>query len=328
MICGTQKQMNTQQTKSGNDNHKTHKQKKSIFKTIWKVLKASAREWSDNHPFRHSAVIAFYSIFSMPALLLIIVTVAGFFWGKKEVTGTMYNEITLIIGPKAAEMIEVIVDSASEKEESTLMFFIGLGVLFFGSTTIFYHLQMSLNTIWGVTPHPRKKILKHLKDRMFSFGIILCMAFLMLISLILTAVLAATSKWLESHIADFLLVVFHLANIIFSVGVNIVLFALIFRFLPDAIISWKAIWKGAILSALLFELGKYLLGVLFLKFDPASAYGNAGAIVIILIWISYVCLALLFGAVFTLQWAKILGHRISPKGSAKFAEIKHQYDNI
>jgi membrane protein len=292
----------------------------NIFLDTWDVLKKTFKGWNDSEPFRQSAIIAFYSIFSLPALLLIIVTIAGYVWGEQAVSGMLSQEISGMIGPDAAEMVETMLSGAVEREDSQLMFYIGLGILLFGSTTVFYHLQKSLNKIWGIQPEPEKQWLKYIRDRIFSFGVVLIIGFLMLISLAITSLLTAFDSLIQQYVPDFLMVLFHIINILLSLAIISTLFALIYRFLPDGVLEWKSTWIGAFVTALLFEIGKYGLGIYFGQTNPASAYGSAGAIVLILLWVSYVCLILFFGAEFTFQWAKKFGHGIKPKENAKLVE--------
>lgn len=294
----------------------------NIFIDIWDVIKKTFIGWNEMDPFRQSAIVAFYSIFSLPALLFIIITIAGYFWGEEAISGKISEEIGGMIGSDAARMVEIMVAGAAEQEDSKLMFYIGIGILLFGSTTVFYHLQKSLNKVWGVEADPKKAWLKYLKDRVFSFGIVLAIGFLMLISLIITSLLTSFGSWIQQFVPDILMVVFHLANILIALVVITTLFALMFRILPDAKVEWKSIWVGSFVTALLFEIGKYAISLYFGQADPASAYGGAGAIVLILLWVSYVCLILFLGAEFTLQWAKKFGHGITPKEGAKFVGVQ------
>jgi membrane protein len=293
----------------------------NVFIDFWDVLKKTFIGWNAIDPFRQSAIIAFYSIFSLPALLFIIIFVAGYFFGEDAIEGKISEEIAGMIGPDAASIVETMVAGAAEKEESQLMFYIGIAILIFGSTTVFYHLQKSLNRVWGIEAQPEKAWLKYLIDRIFSFGVVLSIGFLMLMSLMVTTLLTALGNWMQNYVPDILMIIFHFLNILIFLGVITILFALMFRILPDAHIGWKSIWIGSFLTAVLFEIGKYALSMYFGKADPASAYGGAGAIVLILLWVSYVCLILLFGAEFTLQYAQKFGHGMKLKEGAKRVKI-------
>ncbi|MDQ3192555.1 MAG: YihY/virulence factor BrkB family protein [Bacteroidota bacterium] len=296
----------------------------NIFIDIWDVIKSTFIRWNDADPFRQSAIIAFYAIFSLPALLVIIVSVAGYAFGEKAVQGKISEEIAKMMGKGAAQNIEQMIAQAAQTEATLLATVIGIGVLLFGATTVFFQLQKSLNRIWGVRPKPEKAFLKYLKDRLFSFGLILAIGFLMLISLVLTSLLAFLGSWFQQKFPDFLYVIVNIISFIVSLGVISVLFALMFKILPDAKIKWKSVWVGAIVTAVLFEIGKYLIGIYFSQADPVSVYGGAGSIVLILLWVSYVCMILFLGAEFTRQYAIKFGHGISPTENAELVPQIYQ----
>jgi membrane protein len=290
------------------------------FIDIWDVLKKTFKRWNDADPFRQSAIIAFYAIFSLPALLVIIIAIAGYAFGKDAIEGQLSGQIADMLGPDAANMIETMVANAAEAEASTLMMVIGIGLLVFGATTVFIQLQKSLNRIWGVRPIPKKAWVKYLKDRLFSFGVILVIGFLLLISLVITSMLTIFSDLIKEYVPEVFLLVFHLLNIIISLGIIATLFAMMFKILPDAIIRWKSVWVGAFLTAILFEIGKYGISIYFGEADPASMYGAAGSIILILLWVSYVCMILFFGAEFTKQYAIKFGFGIVPKQNAEIVK--------
>jgi membrane protein len=292
----------------------------NIFVDLWDVIKKTFTRWNDADPFRQSAIIAFYAIFSLPALLVILITIAGYLFGEDAVRGNISQEIAGMLGSDAANMIELMVANAVESDASTLMMIVGIGILIFGATTVFFQLQKSLNRIWGVVPKPDKAFMKYLRDRLFSFGLILAIGFLMMISLVITSMLTAFSGLIQQYVPEFLMVIFHIVNVLVSLLVIATLFALMFKILPDAKIRWKSVWVGASVTAVLFEIGKYALGIYFSEADPASMYGAAGSIILILLWISYVCMILFFGAEFTKQWAVKFGHGIVPKEGAELVE--------
>ncbi|MBA3901275.1 MAG: YihY/virulence factor BrkB family protein [Bacteroidetes bacterium] len=298
----------------------TKKATGKYFIDFWDVLKKTAKRWNDADPFRQSAIIAFYAIFSLPALLVIIITIAGYAFGEEAIEGKLSGQIAEMLGADAAEMVELMVANAAKTEASNLMMIVGIAILIFGSTTVFIQLQKSLNRIWGVRPIPEKAWLKYLKDRLFSFGIILVIGFLLLISLVVTSTLTIFSDLIKQYVPEVFMVGFHLINIVASLSIIATLFAMMFKILPDAIIRWKSVWKGAFLTAVLFEIGKYGISIYFGKADPASMYGAAGSIILILLWISYVCMILFFGAEFTKQYAIKFGFGIIPSASAELVD--------
>lgn len=293
---------------------------KVTFKKVWEVLKTTAIRWNEADPFRQAAIISFYAILSLPALLVVIISIAGYFFGEEAVSGNLSNEISEMIGTDAAEMIEDLVANASTAESSTIGLIIGIAVIIFGATTVFFQLQKSLNRIWGLIPKPGGAIKKYLVDRLFSFGLILVIGFLLLISLVLSAMMAILSDWLQTFLPSYLFILITIVNYLISLAVVATLFAMMFKMLPDAKIEWKTVVVGGILTAFLFEVGKFGLSIYFGAAEPESVYGAAGSIILILIWISYVSMILFFGAEFTRTWAVKFGHGVRPKDNAILVE--------
>jgi membrane protein len=289
----------------------------TFFKDIFSITKKTAVAWNKSDPFRQSAVVAYYAIFSIPALLVIVIALAGLAFGREAVQGEISAQISSAMGEKTAEQVEDIILKSSEQKTSIIATIISVITLILGSTGVFSQLQTSLNQIWEVKVTAKKKWLKTIKDRLFSFGLVLSIAFLLLVSLLLTAGLEAFSAWIKNHLPDFMLFVFKVLNFIISFGVMSVLFALMFKILPDAKVRLKDVWIGAMATTLLFILGKFLLGIYFAKASPGSAYGAAGSIVLIMLWASYSCMILFFGAEFTKQYTLHYGGEITPKTDAE-----------
>lgn len=293
---------------------------KTYFSDLRDITKKTAAAWVKADPFRQSAVVAYYAIFSIPALLVIVIALAGLAFGREAVSGQISSQVEAAIGKDTAEQVENIIAKASEHKSSVIATIIGILTLIVGSTGVFAQLQTSLNLIWEVKSTAKKKWLKTLRDRLFSFGLVLSIGFLMLISLLLTTLLEAFGGWIKTHLPDFMLVVFQLINFLVSFGVISVLFALIFKILPDAKIRWRDVWIGAIVTTLLFLLGKFLLGIYFAKASPGSAYGAAGSVVLIMLWVSYSCMILFFGAEFTKQFSVHYKHTITPARNAELID--------
>ena len=265
------------------------------------LMKDTFNQWYDREPFNNSIIIAYYTIFSLPGLLIIIINLAGYFYDKKEVTNQITGQIQAIMGGDTARDIESIVNKASESKETVMSSILGIATLLFGATGVFYQLQQMLNKIWKVEPKSktRQKIVELIRDRLFSFGLILVVGFLLLVSLVLSAGLSALSNWVSTHLSESLNTFFRLLDILISIVIITILFASIFKFLPDAKIKWKDVWAGAFLTAILFVIAKFALGLYFGKSDLGSTYGAAGTIILIMLWVSYTGLILLFGAEFT-----------------------------
>ncbi len=293
------------------------------IKNFGTLLKETYAQWNEREPFNNSIIIAYYTIFSLPGLLVIIINLAGYFWGTEAVTKQLSTQIGGIVGGNTASDIQKMIATASESQGTALSTILSVATLIFGATGVFYQLQQILNKMWEVKPKPKQKILKLIRDRIFSFGLILVIGFLLLVSLVLSAALTALSAWLSGYLAESMMVIFKVLDIFVSVGVITVLFAAMFKFLPDAKIQWRDVWSGAVLTAVLFVIAKFLLGIYFAKSDPGSTYGAAGSIILIMLWVSYSGLILLFGAEFTQVYASSQGRKIVPTEGAESTEGKN-----
>ena len=288
----------------------------TYIKDLGIIAKNTFVQWKKTDPFRESATVSYYAIFSMPAMLVIIIACAGFFFGKEAVQGRISKQISAALSPETSKQIEEIIAKASETNASIWATIVSIITLVLGCTGVFQQLQISLNKIWGVKESEKKKWLKSLKDRLLSFGLVISIGFLMLISLLLSALLNGLSNWIKSRLPDFMLVVFQFLNFILSFGIISVLFVLMFKILPDVKIKWRSVWIGAFVTTLLFLLGKFGLGIYFAKAHPGSTYGAAGSIILIMLWVSYSSMIVFLGAEFTKQYMLYFGGKIEPKKSA------------
>jgi membrane protein len=284
---------------------------------ICNISKNALKEWWLKDPFRESAVIAYYSIFSLPGLLLIIITFAGYFFGRDAAKSRVIDEFTQMLGTDTAEQIQNIIIKASEKGSSIWTTIFGLAIILFAATGVFAQFQKSLNNIWGVKIDVNKSdIMIFLKARLFSIGVIVSIGFILIVSLVISAFLSAFGNWLSSHFSDSIVVALQGINFIVSLVILTVLFALMFKYLPDAKIKWKYVWIGSTVTALLFEIGKFGLGYYFGKANPGTGYGAAGSIILILLWASYSSMIVFLGAEFTHAYAKLYSEKLIPKGNA------------
>lgn len=281
-------------------------------KDLPSLLKETYTSWMADDPFRLSAIVAYYTVLALPALLVIIINVVGSIWGIDIVQGNLTNEISSALGSDAAKAIENIIGETQNSNKNLTSTIIGVGTLLFGATGVFYQLKISLNEIWKIKPNPKAKIWKIVTDRAISFAFILVIGFLLLVSFIVTTAISALNNYIREVLPEVLLYLAYILDFSLSVGIISILFALMFKYLPDAKIKWKTVWIGAILTALLFVIGKLLLGIYFGQADPGSTYGAAGSIVLILLWVSYSSLILFFGAEFTYVYAKRYGKGIEP----------------
>ncbi len=295
------------------------------LKSFWSLLRETFNQWNEREPFNNSIIIAYYTIFSLPGLLVIIINVAGYFYDKKEVTSEITGQVGAMIGGDTASDVQAIIDKSTESKETVISSILGVATMLFGATGVFYQLQQILNKMWEVKPKPKQKFLKLVRDRVFSFGLILAVGFLLLVSLVISAGLSALSNWASGYISDTFTVIFKVADFIVSLGVVTLLFASIYKFLPDAKISWRDVWIGALMTSVLFVITKFALGLYFGKSDPGSTYGAAGSIILIMLWVSYAGIILLFGAEFTQVFANRYGKKVQPTDTAE--STKGEDDN-
>lgn len=295
------------------------------LKSFWSLLRETFNQWKEREPFNNSIIIAYYTIFSLPGLLVIVINVAGYFYDKKEVTSEVTGQVEAMIGGDTASDVQGIIDKATESKGTVISSVLGVATMLFGATGVFYQLQQILNKMWQVKPKPKQKILKLVRDRVFSFGLILAVGFLLLVSLVISAGLSALSNWVSGFISDAFMVVFNIADFLVSLGVVTLLFASIYKFLPDAKISWRDVWIGALMTSVLFVITKFALGLYFGKSDPGSTYGAAGSIILIMLWVSYAGIILLFGAEFTQVFANRYGKKVQPTDTA--VSTKGEDDN-
>lgn len=286
-------------------------------RTFFSYLKETYQEWSDDDSFEKSASLAYYSVFSLPGLLIIIVTVASLIWSAQDIQEVISGQVGAAMGRDAAEQIQTMIENSQQRSNSTMALIAGIATLIFGATGVFSQLQKSLNNAWEVELDPNAGIMRTVISRVTALGIILTIAFLLIVSLLLSAVLSTINGWLEQQLPGIPSFLFFLVNDLVSVGVITVLFALMFRVLPDAKVEWRSVWAGAFMTAVLFTIGKFLLGFYFGQAEPGATFGAAGSIILIMLWVYYSSLIMLFGAEFTQVYARRNGHKIEPSDHAR-----------
>ena len=276
------------------------------------LMKETYAEWVDDKAPRLGAALAYYAVFSLAPLLIILVAVVGAVWGNQSdvVQARLLREVQSTVGPNAAELIEGMLTQSSRSGAGTLPTMLGIAAMLFGATTVFAQLQDALNTIWDVES-TRNGITALVISRAMSFGLILMVGFLLLLLLIVSAVLAALDTFIAGITpgTQFLI---RLLDLLISIGILTLLFAMVYRYLPDVEIAWRDVWFGAAVTALLFTLGKYALGAYLGNSSTGSAYGAAGSLAILLVWIYYSAQIIFFGAELTQVYARRYGSRIQP----------------
>ncbi|WP_240731582.1 YihY/virulence factor BrkB family protein [Hymenobacter radiodurans] len=280
------------------------------------IFKSTAGEFMQNNSFRHAAALSYYTIFSLPPLLLIVITSASTILGAEAITGQLFQQIRGIVGAEEAKFIQDSINKFNQSQQGGLSSLIGIATLIFAATTFFVTLQESINDIWNLKVKPRNGIWQFVRDRLLSFGLILSVALLLLISFVVSAVLTAFTDYLQQLLPGVAVFFIRLLDLALSLAITTTLFALIYRFLPDAIIRWRDVWIGAFITACLFVLGKFLIAFYIAQAEPASAYGAAGSVIILLLWVNYSSLIIFFGAEFTQEFADAFGQKVQPKAHA------------
>jgi membrane protein len=279
----------------------------------FRIAGQAAKDWNADNAFKHSAAVSFYTLFSLAPITIIAVTVAGMFLGRDAASEQLKHQVTELVGPASAEMILSAAEASQKEDESVWATALGIGLLVFGATTVFAQLQESLNQIFGVRAKPSKSgwVLMVL-HRLVSFAMVLTVAFLLLVSLVLTTML--TSILGQVHLdAPVLLKAVDLAA---SVLVITLLFALLFKVMPDVHLRWRDVWLGAVVTSVLFTIGRYLIALYLGKSTVASVYGTAGSLVALLIWVYYSCAILFYGVEFTRAYRHAQKLKVQPKETA------------
>lgn len=274
------------------------------LREIGALLKDAFNKWLDDNAMRLGASIAFYTISSLAPLLIIAIGIAALFFGQKAAEGHIVTEMQNLVGSDGAKAIEAMLAAARQKSSGVLAAIIGIVTLLVASTGLFSELKSSLNDIWKVKPAPGESAIKSaLKTRLLSFTMVLGIGFLLLVSLLISAVISALGASLSRWVPEYPLLL-QFTNQIISFAIITALFAMMYKVLPDVDITWRDVWIGAAVTAVLFTAGKFLIGLYLGRSSVASAYGAAGSFVIILIWIYYSSLLFFFGAAFTYVFAK------------------------
>ncbi|MCX2740506.1 YihY/virulence factor BrkB family protein [Pontibacter anaerobius] len=279
---------------------------------IWGLLKEASLEFIDNNSFQKGAALAYYTIFALPPMLIIIISAAGYFFGEQAVSGEIYYRIKELIGTEGAYSVQKMVENVNEFGAFNLAAIVGAFALFIAATGVFISLQDSLNEIWHVKPVPKRGYVKLVLDRILSFGMILTIAIVLLLSLLANTILVAIGDFLTARFSGWIVYVLHVGNFVSAFLLMSFLFACIYKFLPDAKIKWRDVGVGALVTSLLFVLFRGLIGFYLGKNDVGSVYGAAGSVVVILTWVFFTSQIIFFGAVFTFVYSRKYGHNIYP----------------
>jgi membrane protein len=290
--------------------------------TFLKLMKTTVIESIDNNILKLAAALAYYTIFSLAPMLIIIIWISGIFYDPVSVQGELSTQLNQLLGQQAVKQIQEVMINTKFDYASFWAKTLGIITLVISATGIFGEIQDSINTIWGLKPKPNKGLIKFLITRLLSFSIIISLGFVLLVSLLLNAIIAAFTSRIQYYFPCIPVELYYVINQFIMLGVIILLFAAIFKVLPDAKIAWRDVMAGAVITAILFMLGKYVIGYYLGENATISAYGSAGAVIIILLWVYFSAIILYFGAEFTQAYLKIKNKHIIPNKYADWIQEK------
>lgn len=281
-----------------------------------KILWEAAKAWKADNAFKHSAAVSFYTLFSLAPITIIAVAVAGMFLGHEAANHQLKAQITALMGPASAEMMQKAADASQAEDGGRLKTIIGIGLLLFGATTVFAQMQESLNQIWGVRSKPDKRgWLILIFHRLISLAMVLTVGFLLLVSLVLTTLMTSVLARLGAGMSQSALLL-QATDIAVGMVVVTLLFALLFKVMPDVRLRWRDVWIGAFVTAVLFTIGRHLIALYLGRSTVASIYGTAGSLVALLLWVYFSCAILFYGAEFTRAYRRSQGLKVVPSATA------------
>ena len=290
--------------------------KKISFKGIIEIFKNTFTGFSNDNVTKLSGSLAYYTVFSMGPLLVVIISLCGLFLDREIAEGKIYTVLQDFVGKDTAASLQEIIKNAAIGDKGIVAIIVGGATLLIGATTVFAEIQDSINRIWGLKPKPKRGWLKFIQNRFLSFSVIISLGFLLLVSLAITGIIEGFSNRLQARFPDITVVVFYIINLLLTISISMLIFAVIFKVLPDAKIKWRDVMSGAFVTALLFLLGKFGISLYISKTQVGSTYGAAGSLVVLLVWVYYSSIILYIGAEFTKAYAIKYGSEIHPNDYA------------
>ncbi|MES2880812.1 MAG: YihY/virulence factor BrkB family protein [Bacteroidota bacterium] len=312
------------------------------FKGIGSVLKDSFNGFLDDKVFKLSGALAYFTIFAIGPMLIVIIYFADIFYGREAIEGTIYGQIKGFVGADAAAQIQAIIKNATLSTQNKFTATIGFITLFIAATGVFTEIQDSINTIWNLKTKPKKEWLKMVLNRLISFSVIVSLGFILLVSLVINGLIEALMAKLQASFPQLTVVMVYIVNVLITFLITAVLFGIIFKALPDAKIKWRDVMTGSIVTAILFMMGKFGITYYIGNSNIGTTYGAAGSLVVLLLWVYYSAIILYFGAEFTKSYAARYGGSIQPnkyavwikhievedgKGSLRQQEVKKKIEN-
>ncbi|MGJ1194782.1 YihY/virulence factor BrkB family protein [Sphingobacterium spiritivorum] len=300
----------------------TNSRGSSIVKDFFSIIKTSAMGFINEDCLKYSASLAYYTIFSIGPILVLIISLAGVFFGQDAIEGKVFTEMKGLVGPSAARQIQEVIMNLKLSGKSNLALVVSIIILLIGATSVFGDIQNSINRIWHVRAKPKKGWVKVIKDRLLSSSLVISLGFLLMVTLVVNGVILAFTDRLQRYFPDITVHLLDAINFSISFGVIFILFGIIFRALPDVKIEWRTVRSGAFFTAILFVIGRFVIGLYLQTSGTESTYGAAGSIILVLLWVYYTAAILYFGAIYTREYAAVKGIPIQPSDFAVHVEEK------
>ena len=288
------------------------------FAACWKAMKKAAIDFNDDNGFKLAASLSYSMIFSIGPFLIVAISLAGIIWGEQAAEGKVYVQIKDLVGSAAAAQIQDIIRNIQNSHHTVAGAVIGGAILMIGATGVFTEIQGSINYMWGILAKPKKGWLKFLMNRLLSFSLIITFGFISMVSLVINSLMDLLGDWLKKYFSHMTVYFFYSVNLVLTLTVIVLLFMIVFRILPDAVISWRDSFVGAIFTGVLFMLGKLLIGLYLGHSNIGILYGAAASIIVILTWVYYSSIILYYGAEFTRAYAMVNGAGIRKSDTAVY----------
>lgn len=279
------------------------------MKSFWLLIKTTFNSWNDDYASSMGAALAFYTLFSIAPLLLIVLSIIGFVFGLEAARGEITGQLQSLMGEQGAMAVQALLQNVNKPKEGVIATIVGVVLLLVGATSVFGELQSSLNRIWCAPERPKlNSLIALIREKLLSFGMILGIGFILMVSLLFSAALSAIGLWWSPQFKEWILLL-NIFNIVFGFLVTTAMFALIYKLMPSVRIRWGEVWLGAVITAILFTIGKFLIGLYIGRSTIASGFGAAGSLVALLVWVYYSAQVFLLGAEFTWAYSNIYGSR-------------------
>ena len=295
---------------------------KQFFKQQFQILKNTVMGFTNEDSMKYSASLSYYTVFSIGPILVLMISLAGIFLGEEAIKGKVFAELSGFVGPTAANQIQEVIKNLQLSGKSNMALIISSVTLILGATTVFGDIQNSINKIWHVRPKVKKGWLKLVKDRLLSSSLVIGLGFLLVVTLVINGVILAFTDRLKLYFPDVTVILIDGLNFLLSFGIIFLLFSVIFKVLPDVKISWRTVRSGALFTAVLFVIGRFLIGLYIQNSNTESTYGAASSIVLILLWVYYTAAILYLGAIYTREYASVKGVPIEPSEFAVHVELQ------